>query len=152
MSRCVALVLMAMTFLVGCSGGSPVIPQLEAAKQGILHEQAKDYETAYHLWSEGSMYINAAHDRIDVVPKRAARLHLNALKFLEDYCSNCLQVVRLKNNGDSTVDLTVKITHPFPGYPEFTGFDVKGILMFNGSWENPGYPYFPPFPEPFRVS
>jgi hypothetical protein len=89
---------------------------------------------------------------VDIVPRRQGRFHLNALKFLEDYCKNCLQVTKIKNNGDGTIDLTVRITHPFPGHPEFTGFDVKGIIMFNGSWEDEGYQYYPPWPEPFRVS
>jgi hypothetical protein len=87
-----------------------------------------------------------------LVPVRNARFHLNALKFLEEYCTDCLKIVSLKNNGDSTVDLTVRITHPFPGLPQYTGFDVKGIIMFDGSWEREGYQYYPPYPEPFRVS
>jgi hypothetical protein len=96
------------------------------------------------------LYINETHEKIDVVPRRQGRFHLNALKFLESYCTNCLKITGLKNNGDGTVDLTVQLTHPFPGMAQYTGFDVKGIIMFNGSylinigeyW--PVYPWIPP--------
>jgi hypothetical protein len=82
-----------------------------------------------------------------LVPKRGSRFHLNALKFLESYCADCLQIVDLTNNGDGTVDLTVRITHPFLGHPEYTGFDVKGIIMFNGSNEFDTCPKYPMYPK-----
>jgi hypothetical protein len=110
------------------------------------------YDGPYRLWAEGNFFIDETHEKVDVVPKRQGRFHLNALKFLEDYCANCLQVTKIKNNGDSTIDLTVKIKHPFEGHPEYTAFDVKGIIMFNGSWTDEGYQFFLPYPEPFRVS
>jgi hypothetical protein len=49
--------------------------------------------------------------------------------------------------------LSVQITHPFPGLRRYTGFDVKGIVMFQGSREfdlNP--PSSPFYPENYRVS
>ncbi|HEX9744129.1 MAG TPA: hypothetical protein VGB30_01770 [bacterium] len=49
--------------------------------------------------------------------------------------------------------MNVKITHPFPDNPEFTGFDVKGIIMFNGSWETDWKSkHFFPYDEVARVS
>jgi len=78
--------------------------------------------------------------------------HLNTLKFLEDYCTNCLKVASIRNNGDGTVDLTVALTHPFPGHPELTGFDVKGIMMFDGSCEFRNQQPLFLLPDPFYVS
>jgi hypothetical protein len=59
------------------------------------------------------------------------------LKFLEEYCADCLEITNVSGNGDGTINLTVQITHPFPDNPEYTGFDVKGIIMFTGSHELP---------------
>jgi hypothetical protein len=75
------------------------------------------------------------------------------LKFLESYCEDCVKIISIYNNGDGTVDLAVKITHPFPGHPEYTGFDVKGIIMFNGSkiYDENGLGY-PLWPETYRLS
>jgi hypothetical protein len=146
------LIVILMAVVLGCArpGQGPVAPDTKS--WGALGQSAQLSDGPYRLYGEWTFYINAAHDRVDVVPKRQSRFHLNALKFLESYCSDCLQITNLKNNGDSTVDLTVKITHPFPEHREYTGFDVKGILMFNGSWLRDSSHDYLPYPEPFRVS
>jgi len=138
--------------VVGCAR-DPVTPSNISDESHKLKPASDADSRPYRLWGEYSIYINGTHDQVEVVPKRQPRFHLNALKFLEgNPCYDCLKVLSLKNNGDSTVDLTVKITHPFPGLPQLTGFDVKGIIMFDGSWVKEGYQYYPPYPEPFRVS
>jgi hypothetical protein len=118
--------------VVGCAVRLPVVPDAGNAGLQIVHN-AELVNDQHRLWGEWLWYINTNHDRIDVIPQRQARLHLNALKFLESYCTNCLKITKIKNNGDGTIDVTVRITHPFPAHPEYTGFDVKGIVMFNGS-------------------
>jgi hypothetical protein len=111
-------------------GNGKGTPQLAESTNGMR-------DGPYRLFGEWTFFIDEAHDRVDVVTEREARFHLNALKFLESYCSDCLQITKVKKNTDSTIDLTVKIKHPFPGHPEYTGFDVKGIIMFNGSYQVP---------------
>ena len=121
---------------VGCAhdATAPVAP--DALAPGTTMTQCNaTVEDNHRLWAEFTLFIDAERERVDVVPRRDMHLHLNSLKFLEDYCKNCLEIISIKNNGDSTIDLTVGISHPFPGYPEYTGFDVKGIIMFNGSYE-----------------
>ncbi len=145
------VVVIVMAMLVGCahSQQGPVTPRLDVGSSALC---AGSNDGPYRLWGEWTLFIPPSHDRVDLVPRRGGRFHLNALKFLEEYCTNCLEITKIKNNGDGTIDLTVKITHPFPGFPQYTGFDVKGIIMFNGSYVNEGDEKFPPYPEPFRVS
>jgi hypothetical protein len=139
--------------VVGCAhaGQNPTVP-VEERGLSSPHPAAVDRDGSHRLWGEFRLYFDETHTKVDAVPVRSGRFHLNVLKFLEEYCTNCLQITSIHNNGDGTIDLTVRITHPFPGLPQYTGFDVKGIIMFNGSWTHPGYTYFPPYPEPFRVS
>jgi hypothetical protein len=146
------LLMLLIAVITGCAR-DPVVPPSKSVEQPVLRANADVWEGPYHLWSEHTFYINENHDKIDAVPRRQGRLHLNALKFLESYCEDCVKIISIYNNGDGTVDLAVKITHPFPGHPEYTGFDVKGIVMFNGSEVNeetqPGHPLWP---QPFRMS
>jgi len=140
--RHLLLVVILAATVVGCAhaGRNPLVPVAPGGDQiepTDLTALAADRDGPYRLWWEGEFFIDAAHERVDVVPRRDMHLHLNALKFLEEYCKNCLQITGIKNNGDSTIDLTIKITHPFKGFPQYTGFDVKGIIMFNGSYEYP---------------
>jgi hypothetical protein len=126
---------------VGCAhrAPSPVAPGLPSGGSAVTPKAgADDWADPHRLWGEWTFYFNGAHDKVEAVPRRHGSFHLNALKFLEDYhLKNYLKIVGVKNNGDGTIDLTVSITHPFYGHPEFTGFDVKGIIMFNGSYEYP---------------
>jgi hypothetical protein len=138
--------------ITGCAR-DPVAPPSNSDQQPVLSAGADVWEGPYRLWGEGNLYINDTHERIDVVPRRQGRFHLNALKFLESYCTNCLKITGLKNNGDGTVDLTVQLTHPFPGMPQYTGFDVKGIIMFQGSHEFPkNLKKLPLYPQNWRAS
>ena len=139
--------------MFGCAG-NPTVPSTgdEGAVADSRLSGMSRQDGPHRLWGEWTLYFNEDHTRVDAVPMRSGRFHLNALKFLEDYCRNCLRIVSIRNNGDGTIDLMVRITHPFAGHPEFTGFDVKGIIMFDGSWENEGYYLWLPWPEPFRIS
>ena len=125
------IVVIGMTIIVGCAARNPVAP--ETGKPGIQYQLHSSSDDPHRMWGQWKFFISANHDHVDVVPEREGRFHLNALKFLESYCSDCLKITGIKNNGDGTIDLTVQITHPFKGFPQYTGFDVKGIIMFNGS-------------------
>jgi hypothetical protein len=139
----ILLALLAAT-AVGCAHSTAVAPGMTGGDPGLgLPDagQAAAVNDPHRLFGEWRFFIDAEHESVDVVPRREARFHLNALKFLESYCTDCLKITGIKNNGDSTIDLTVQITHPFKGYPQYTGFDVKGIIMFSGSYEYPADPF-----------
>ena len=130
--RSLGLIIILLSFMAGCSTYSPVLPDSNDVHPGLARETQSG---AHMLWQRSRFYFNEARDRVDVIPQRMGDIHLNALKFLEEYCADCVEIVSVQNNGDSTVDLTVRITHPFANLPEYTGFDVKGIIMFNGSYQ-----------------
>ena len=149
------LAVLAATVL-GCARdvGIPTLPDTHDPSGALQSQSPYDLDDGpYRLWGEWTFFFNAEHDRVDVVPRRQARMHLNVLVKLEEYCTNCLEIINVKNNGDETIDLTVRISHPFTGFPEYTGFDVKGIIMFNGSYEYSNVSDQLLLPEPFfRVS
>lgn len=89
------------------------------------------------LWGYYGIEIASDGSYADIIPNRSINwrwgIHLNALKFLEsDPCTTCVSTSNVQKlpNGDVSVD--VSITHPFKD-PAFTGFDVRGIIMFPGS-------------------
>ncbi|HEX9744081.1 MAG TPA: hypothetical protein VGB30_01530 [bacterium] len=129
-------ILFILLLLAGCARGNSVVPEINQPPDVEFTSRGAEVHDPHMLSGEWDLYFNESHDRADVVPKRAGRFHLNALKFLEEYCEDCLKITSIQNNGDSTINLNVQIRHPFPDNPEYTGFDVKGIIMFNGSWES----------------
>ena len=145
----IVIFLLAGLMVAGCSSPSPVTSEPQAADRNEVKHQSSDASEYHWLWGQWTLYISESRDRVEVVPTRDGAFHLNALKFLETECPNCVEITKIKNNGDSTIDLTVRLRHPFPGYAEYTGFDVKGIVMFNGSYQlsSPGA-----FPGDFHIS
>ncbi|MFH1514446.1 MAG: hypothetical protein ABIG42_03205 [bacterium] len=133
MVRLFIILTFGIVILTGCAADSPITPESNPDVKTYADTFKAMQEQNHYLWGEWTFLFNPDHDQVDIIPKRQVRLHLNATKFLEEYCTDCLKITKIKNNGDSTIDLTIKVEHPFTGYPEYTGFDVKGIIMFNGS-------------------
>ena len=131
----VSMVLISLVLLVGCGGKSPVMPENDETGDNTLRMNIRELDGHNKkLWSFGLIMVNDDHTQFDYVPVRSADFHFNALKFLEDApCKNCVTVKKIEPKGDGIVEIDVGIQHPFPGLLMYTGFDVKGIIMFNGS-------------------
>lgn len=151
----ILILVVSCCWVPGCAGkvDNPAVPADSIPDPPVLTsaENADVYDP-HMLWRRWMFHFSEDHMSVDIVPLRQARLHLNALKFLEEYCADCLEITNIKNNGDSTIDMTVKIAHPFKGHPEYTAFDVKGIIMFNGSHIVHDVEIIPPVPETCIVS
>ncbi len=154
--RTILTLISVLMMLVGCARftDAPTTPALPGSNLPTSLTQGIEPEDGPHkLWGEWLLYIDAGQEKVDIVPRRTARIHMNALKFIEADCGDCIEITGIKNNGDSSVDLTLRITHPFSTLPEYTGFDVKGIIMFNGSFEYHNLTGFFQLPQPnYRIS
>jgi hypothetical protein len=152
--RSIGVLFIISLIVCGCATNPTIPPVNDQADIPDLQLSNMTSQAGNHrLWGEWSLYFSEDHTRVEAVPMRTARFHLNTLKFLEEYCSDCLRILDIRNNGDETIDMTVRITHPFTGHPEYTGFDVKGIIMFEGSYVYPSvFSKEPPYPGPYRIS
>ena len=131
--RSIGVLFIISLIVCGCAS-NPTVPSIvDGSSQDLSAAGMSSQADNHRLWGEWTFHFSADHTRVDAVPMRSGRFHLNVPKFLESYCTDCLQIAGVQNNGDGTIDLTVRITHPFAGHPEYTGFDVKGIIMFEGS-------------------
>jgi len=134
LSLCLALV-------VSCSGGgssetdSPVAPQVTPGTA-----EAQDVESGasgHYLWGYYMVSIDPESLEAEVVPVRQVTDHWNVLNWLEQGpCTTCLQITGITASDHGTTLVDVMIRHPFSN-PNVTGFDVRGIAMFDGSREFP---------------
>ncbi len=89
------------------------------------------------LWGYYLIEYDPIEETAEVIPVRGVANHWNVLTWLQDGpCTNCLAVPSITDSGHDTLLCDVCITHPFPN-PNLTGFDVRGIVMFDGSYEYP---------------
>jgi hypothetical protein len=128
-----ARIILSITFVlflsiaVSCSGGdaltSPEAVKSEVSASGESHV----------LWGLYQFTADQAAGTLDVTTLRTGSIHLNVLPFLEPPPLVHLSLESLEFNGD-IVDVEIGLRHPFIGLTEFTGFDVCGILISNGSY------------------
>ena len=116
----------------GCSKSSdpaspPVTPVLE-------ENTASNTYAFHHMLAYGMIYVDPETESIELVPARAAETHLNIRKFVEEApCTTCLKLVSVMFDPNGDIEVGLQLTHPLPGFDEFTCFDPRCILIFNGS-------------------
>ncbi len=121
-----AMMIVLIALALGCSSGRD-IPTSPVDAAGQRMEQS-----SHQLWGFYQFTIDGDARTLDVAPIRAADMHLNALVFLEPPANLNLTLESLHFNGDE-IEVEIGLRHPFLGMTEFTGFDVRGIVISNGS-------------------
>ncbi len=111
----------------GCSGAGAPVNQPDPLTE---HQPAS--LTNHYCWGLWQGIIDSDTETIDFVKLREGNLHLNALGFLEPPALVYLSLEYLQFNGNQII-ADIGLRHPFLGLNEFTGFDVCGIFISNGS-------------------
>ena len=118
-----------LVFFNACSQGDsqPTVPTV----QDLSIKNITQQESNRTLWGVWQITLDPDTLETSVVPWRGAEDHWNARKWLENGpCHDCLKVLSVTDNPDGSKDFEVELTHPFSN-PNLTGFDVRGIPMFN---------------------
>ncbi len=124
-----AILLLIWLLALGCSGaGGAVTPDLA----GSDNTDIKIAEGSHYTWGLWQWVIDPQNETLDIIQLRTGNFHLNALPFLEPPVLSMLTLETLKFDGN-LVEADVGLRHPFTGLKEFTGFDVHGIVITNGS-------------------
>jgi len=87
---------------------------------------------SHQLWGYFQFKADPKAQTLDVVPLRDTAMHLNTLVFLEPPPLVNLTLESLQFNGN-IIEAGIGLRHPFLGLTEFTGFDVCGLFITNGS-------------------
>lgn len=131
---------LSVTLILGCSSGGrqtpPVLPDNPSSVTESTGSSVSQGINTHHLLSYNPIQIDATDPddiKAEIIPARAGSMHLNILKFLEFApCTDCFKIVGLNFPQPGILDVDIEITHPFDDM-NFTIFDVRGVMMFNGS-------------------
>ena len=118
---------------LGCAGnGSAVAP----GNHSQLMQSAKtDHAALTFLWGYYDVFIDIPTKTATAVVNRHAMFTANVVNFLNGtpprlgFHINDTPV----GSGYIDVDIDVSITHPFAGYTQYNGYDVRGVFMGDGS-------------------
>jgi len=125
------LVLILLLILVSCSNSSdPATPGLTSTPVNSMQSQTSSHSL---LWY-GLIAINPDLGTAELVPARNLKTHFNVRTFMEEGpCTDCLQIQNFVAIPGDIFEFDVVFSHPFPGLDQFSGFDVRGIVYFNGN-------------------
>ncbi|MCX6647664.1 MAG: hypothetical protein NTY09_15075 [bacterium] len=145
--RFTLIIAIAGLIIAGCSGhnSAPVAPDETISPQDLTGSADVSNDpgvNSHYLLSSGLIYVNTENPNdpiIEIIPAREGEMHLNILKFLEvGPCSDCFRIVgfNFPGPGYENLNVDIRIDHPFNDLL-YSAFDVRGIIMFNGSHEFP---------------
>ena len=135
--RSFALIALFPFFLLfGCNGrnNTPVNPENPGNESAITDNTAQsNFNNPHYLWGYYLVKIDPGSLTSEIIPVREATFHQNILKYLEQTpCTDCFKISNITPGPLGIYYFHIVITHPF-STPLLTGFDVRGIAMFNGS-------------------
>lgn len=122
-------------FAVGCGSKGPLAPYDTPSELMVSADSVPDGASRM-LWGLWDVRINATTGEFEILPLRGTCFHLNAVEFLEPPALTGLTFdagTLVANQGQNYVEVDVIINHPFPGLNQYSGFDVRGIVMLPGS-------------------
>lgn len=128
--KTVILVVCICLMLAGCSSAI-ITPSTDSTALSTLKSAGTPNTWT---WGTYTIAISEDHMQADLIPERSSSLHLNVNDFVEGpLCPDCLTIGKPIPQGDGTIKLKVWLRHPFPGHPLYTGFDVRGIVVFKAT-------------------
>lgn len=118
---------------MSCSGGgdTPVTPSdLDMAGPSGQAVTAQN-----HLWGYYDCYVDLDTQTVEAVVNRNVMFAANVVTFVNGSPANLAFLIKDTPVTPDyiDVDITVGITHPFPGMSEYDGYDVRGIFLGDGS-------------------
>jgi len=109
------------------SVADPIQPQVYTP----YSNSEQSFDSGRMLWGIWDGWISEDRSDIEMIPVRGASFRLNVVGFLEQTpCTDCLQLVDKEIVGPNRLNVSILLKHPFAGFPQFTGFDVCGGIMF----------------------
>jgi len=130
----VAVYLLCFITLIGCSNNGnpdPLNPALTANNTVKISGQS----APTHLWGWYEVSINPEEMTAEVVVNRQAMFTANVVNFINSNPANLGFLINgiTPGTGYMDIDIDVTINHPFPGLPQYNGYDVRGVFIGNGS-------------------
>lgn len=100
-----------------------------------LQSTSSKSKPATHLWGYYTVYIDPVTYEMKAVENRSAMFTVNCVTFLNSSKTGIgFNIYNVNDQPDYLdIDLIVSLTHPFPGLPQYNGYDVRGVFMGNGS-------------------
>lgn len=130
------LTVLVVSFLsIACSGSvsPPTFPSDDSSQEITVHSGGISPQT--HLWGFYDVTVDTQSGTVEYSQNRNAAFTANITNFLNSNpLSLNFDIIEIVPGPDFIdIDIDVEIRHPFPGFPQYHGYDVRGVFMGDGS-------------------
>lgn len=109
-----------------CSGSNPISPRPDDWTTERILSQSNNRA----VFASGTIAISADRTSVELIPARTADLHLNVVRLIEGKaCDDCLKLENYFFTATDRLLVDLRLDHPFPGMDQFTGFDVRAVVI-----------------------
>lgn len=128
-----ALFLAVTLIVLGCSSTSAPIAPSDLSGFNQISQSQKSSQT--HLWGYYDIYIDIPTQTVHATLNRQVMFTANVVNFINGKVSNLGFKINDTPTGPDYIDVDIDVTikHPFPGLPQYHGYDVRGVFMGDGS-------------------
>ncbi len=131
----IAVIAVAALVAIGCADGGGGNPLTPSSNHELKSESSHTGPTHTQLWGYYDVYLDIENRTVEIIPNRRVMYAVNVVRFINEPPTNLgfqiHDIVQGSNYVDIDIDIT--ITHPFPGMPQFNGYDVRGVFIGDGS-------------------
>lgn len=129
-----AMVLIFILTTIGCGGGNtPIAPDPVMQDGAAVQNPAEGNRILIGMWQA---VVDLESGDSELIPLRDSEAHINILAFLEMEVLTGFNVdidTLVIDTDNGLIEVDIILRHPLPGYTEYTLFDVRGIIITNGS-------------------
>ena len=129
------LLALLLIFSLGCGSGNILAPNPNSPNE--IPTAQNQFGTSHALWGLWDIKIDSETSTAEIIPLRTTEFTCNVVRFLQPPISPIhllsFEVLPGSVPLDGYFELDVTIRHPFPGAGKFNGFDVRGILLTDGT-------------------
>jgi plastocyanin len=129
----IVLLAIGWVLFASCSNGSSAVLPGTNPDQSVQTQTGAGTQT--QLWGLYNVYIDVPTKTATAVPNRSAMFAANVVSFLNSKPTSLSFLLMHITDGTSylDVDIDITLTHPFSGKTQYNGFDVRGVMMGDGS-------------------
>ncbi|HDS30299.1 MAG TPA: hypothetical protein ENN67_04560 [Firmicutes bacterium] len=123
-----------VAFLVGCSGDrtAMVSPDIQSPREAVTSMPGNTI-----CWGLWDVSLDAVTRSVEIAPLRGVQFTANVTQFMQPpFSVKNMMSISIDSSSDwdnGYIVCDINFTHPFPGLDQFTGFDVRGLCIGNGT-------------------
>ena len=130
-------ILLGMALPLACAAPHPLAPD-PSTPQAVGDSAMKATVASKAVWGLWQIEIDIQTWKADIIPLRGAQYTVDVVTFLQAPSGNPANMqIKVTDVSDwmsqGLIGVEVGLTHPFPGFAKFTGFDVMGVFIAPGT-------------------